>query len=364
MNALPIRIARDRRLVLRGRAVKGPLHLLPRHENGLTFAFGFALSTVPRLAEHLLARVGIRTRSNPNALRIVLQDRSERDGITDVELQEANGSVLALLEAKASGWPGLRQLSKYARRKGVVPGRTVIVALGVPPATSELLHGPLLRGRGGRVRLQLLRWVDVLSMVHDLRRRSGGLRGPILEQLQTLIEEVIGMQSYDREVGIRDVRYGSQYYRWFMESNLACSQPTDKTEPLFYAPCFSRAPYRHLGGIHYFGRIYYRGVLVRGRLGNRQTLLDDAKAVINATVARLKSRKTAQAQRAYLESLPKKWAQGLRRLASSGSRGSVTVWFLGDPIRLPRPLRKIGRQIPPGFSMTLESILSSDTFRC
>lgn len=366
MNAFPIRIARDPRLVLRGRAVEGPLHLLPLHENGLTFAFGFALSTVPRLVDHLLARVGVRTRSSPNALRIVLQDRSERDGITDVEIQEADGSVLALLEAKASGWPGLPQLSKYARRKGVVPGRTVIIALGVPPATPALAQKSFLQVRGRRVRLRVLRWVDILSMVNDLRRRTDGLHGPVLEQLQSLIEEVIGMQSYDREVAIRDVGYGSRYYGWFMENNLACSQPSDKTEPLFYAPCFSRVPYPHLGGIHYFGRIYFRGVLARGRRGNRQALLNDAQKVIDSVVARLKSKKTARDQRAYLKRLPEKWAQGLRQIASSKRTGAVAVAFLGDPIRLPRPLRKIGRQIPPGFSMTLESILSSEagTFRC
>jgi predicted ATPase len=108
-------------------------------------------------------------------------------------------------------------------------------------------------------------------------------------------------------------------------------------------------------GKSYFGRIYFRGVLVRGRRGNRQTLLDDAEAVINSAIARLKSRKTAQEQRAYFENLPKKWAQGLRRIASSRGKAPIAVWFLGDPIRLPRPLSKIGRRIPPGFSMTLAS---------
>jgi len=283
-----------------------------------------------------------------------------------MEIQEADGSVLALLEAKASGWPGLSQLSKYARKKGVVSGRTVIVALGVPPVTPALVRTLFLLGRRRRVRLRVLRWVDILSMVHGLRRRTGGLHSPVLEQLQSLIEEVIGMQSYDREVAIRDVRYGSPYYKWFMASNLACSQPSDKTEPLFYAPCFARVPYPHLGGIHYFGRIYFRGVLVRGRPGNREALLKDAQEVIDSAVARLKSKKTAEDQRAYLKRLPEKWAQGLRQIASAKRTGSVAVAFLGDPIRLPRPLRKIGRQIPPGFSMTLESILSSEagSFRC
>ena len=172
------------------------------------------------------------------------------------------------------------------------------------------------------------------------------------------------MQSYDREVAVRDVGYDSQYYKWFMESSLACSQPSDKTEPLFYAPCFSSAPYRHLGGSHYFGRVYFRGVLVRGKQGNRSIPLADAQAVIDAAVARLRQRKTAHDQREYLAGLPSKWAQGLRQIVSSETRGAVAVWFLGDPIRLPRPLVKIGRQIPPGFSMTLESILSSDRFRC
>src|SRR5262249_58710308 len=114
------------------------------------------------------------------------------------------------------------------------------------------------------------------------------------------------------------------------------------------------------------GRIYFRGVLVLGRHGNREALLSDARGVIDAAVARLKSRKTASDQRAYLKRLPEKWSQGLRQIASSKRAGAETASFLGDPSTLPRPLRKIGRQIPPGFSMTLEAILSSEagTFRC
>jgi hypothetical protein len=341
--------------------VTGPLRLLSLNENGLTFAFGFALSNVPRLADRLLERLGVRARGTRNTPRVILQERSARDGITDMELRAADDSVLALLEAKASGWPRLSQLSKYARKTGIVPGRTLIVALGVDPARSELVEKTFLAGRGGRVRFQMLRWVDVLSIVHDLRPRS-----PVLEDLQGLIREVIRMQSYDREVAIRDVRFGGPYHRWFMECNLACTQPSDKTEPLFYAPCFTRAKYRHLDGIHYFGRIYHRGLLVRGQRGNRQTLLEEARAVITSKLARLKSKKTRESERAYLQSLPKKWDRGLRQIASSRGGRSLTVWFLGDPIRLPRPLRKIGRQIPRGFAMPLEWILSSEagTFRC
>src|SRR6266498_2268878 len=113
MSALLTRIVRERRLFLRGQRVSSPLHLLPHHENGLTFAFGFALSNVPQLVDHLLARLGIRPHRSLNALRIVLQER-ERDGITDLELRTAQGSVIALLEAKTRGWPRLPQLSKYA----------------------------------------------------------------------------------------------------------------------------------------------------------------------------------------------------------------------------------------------------------
>lgn len=354
------------RLSLRGRAIHGPLHLLPLHENGLTFALGFALSTVPRLLYEILARVGTGSRDRRGSLRIVLQDRNVLYGITDIEIRREDGTVVALLEAKIKGWPGLIQLQNYAKRDSVVPGRTVLVALGVPPFPPDLVANRALRRGGRAIRLLALRWVDILSVVHRLRRTVKGTRGAVLVQLQELIEEVIGMQSYDREVAVRDVEYDSPYYKWFMENNLACSQPSDKTEPLFYAPCFSRAPYPHLGGIHFFGRIYFRGVLLRGRRGNARELFEEATATVDALVDRLKGRKTAGAQRTYLKGLPGKWERGLRQVAAGKRSGAVSVAFLGDPIRLPRPLRKVGRQVPPGFSMTLESLLSSEAgeFRC
>lgn len=50
---------RAHRPVLRGRAVEGPGTCFRARKNGLTFAFGFARSTVPQPVDDLLAQVRI-----------------------------------------------------------------------------------------------------------------------------------------------------------------------------------------------------------------------------------------------------------------------------------------------------------------
>lgn len=127
------------------RPVIGPLHLLSRSENGLTFAFGYALACVPRLLALFVAEFG--QRHPARDLRISLQE-PDKDGITDIELWIHGRRLLAIVEAKKGGWPGRKQLGRYAGRlhqKGVAG--SVLIPLGVPPqppAISEL--GRLTRG--------------------------------------------------------------------------------------------------------------------------------------------------------------------------------------------------------------------------
>lgn len=71
-------------LSLHGRAAPGPLHLLPRHENGLTFALGHALDASPRLLTAFWSELGLPGRPPKNGIRVALQEPAE-ECLTDCQ---------------------------------------------------------------------------------------------------------------------------------------------------------------------------------------------------------------------------------------------------------------------------------------
>ena len=111
--------------------MRGPLHLLDRNENGLTFALGYALASSRRLLRNLLDLVGagrVRLNETPHLL---LQERSS-EGITDLEIRTKRLHIV--LEAKKHGWPGKGQLQRYATKLSGFPGRKILCPLGTGPA--------------------------------------------------------------------------------------------------------------------------------------------------------------------------------------------------------------------------------------
>jgi hypothetical protein len=294
-------------------------------------------------------------------LSIALQEHHDQ-GITDIEFLGGDG-LLAVLEAKIGGWPGREQLSRYARRlKGQGTGRSVLVPLGVPPFSRTLSEIQKLCG----IPVVPLRWTEVLTLVGLALRPEESDEQRALAQLAMFIQEVIGMQSYNREVLVRDLSFEHASFRLFMDFDMYTCQPNEIAEPLFFAPCFTSARTRAGNGIHYVSRVYFRKVVA---LKNQEAVagaLEDAERVVAEKASALEGRKRARQQVSYLESLPVKWRAGWRYLRKEGWRDTSAVFFLGDPMRLPMPLKKQGKQVPIGFSMTMEQLMSAEpgTFLC
>lgn len=351
-----------RRLTLRGHEVTGPFQLLHRDENGLTFALGYLLSRSSYLLALFMAKLGLPTLNPSEDVDIALQEPG-KEGITDIEIRFAGRGSLVLIEAKVGGWPGIGQLSRYARRF-TSSGRTggALVALGVPPYSPTLWKLAELHG----VRLVALRWADLLQLVVDAVPSSDPQQRTQMEEYRRFIEEVIGMQSYDREVLIRDLNSQSSGYELFLERDMYVCQVKERAEPLFFAPCFVNAAIGANNGIHYVSRVYYKTVV---RLKDRsavQEALRHATEIVDRTIKPLRRRKGARRQVEYLRALPDKWARGLKSLAADRRRETNAVLFLGDPMRLPLPLKKHGYMVPMGFSMTMEQLMSAEpgSFNC
>lgn len=342
------------------RPVIGPLHLLSRSENGLTFALGYALACVPRLLQLFTASFG--QSNSARHLSISLQEPG-KDGITDIELWIPSRGLVAIVEAKKGGWPGRKQLARYANRlhhKGV--GRPALIPLGVPPQPPALSELRRLNG----VRVVSQRWADVLQLVSDALPGRNEHEAETLFELKALIQEVIGMRSYDREVLIRDLKIAHTSYELYLDHNLYACQVTERSEPLFFAPCFVGAKNRRANGIQYVSRVYCRSNVRLSSVASVRDALAEAMETVNRIAKPLRHRKTATEQLEYLEGLHKKWRRGFDVLDKKGWRDETAVYFLGDPIRLPIPLAKKGSMVPPGFSMTMEQLMSAQpgVFRC
>jgi len=343
------------------RQVDGPLHLLSRSENGLTFALGYALARVPRLLDLFLADLGL-NRSAAGRLSISLQE-PDKDGITDIELWLRKRRLLAIVEAKKDGWPGRAQLSRYAKRleqHGIV--RSALVPLGVPPQVPPISVIRQLRG----IQVMPRRWADVLRLVSDSLIGRKDEQADILRELKDLIQEVIKMRSYDREVLIRDLKIPHPSHELFLDHNIYACQTKERSEPLFFAPSFVGAKNRRANGIHYVSRVYCRSVVDIRKPETLKAAVDEAKDAVARIAKPLRARKTARDQLEYLDGLPHKWSRGVGVLREKGWRDQTAVFFLGDPMRLPVPLAKKGSMVPVGFSMTLEQLMSArpGTFNC
>jgi hypothetical protein len=340
------------------RPVSGPLHLLDRNENGLTFALGYALYLSYGLRKRLLETIGVSGRAISDRWSLSLQAAS-KDGITDLELHARHMHVV--IEAKKAGWPRRKQLQRYARKLANENGTRILCPLGAPPvALSTVRDWQPARG----IVLRHLRWTQILEIVLQAQNTDGS---PLLSELGDMIKETIGMQTYNREVLVRDLRYGSASYDLFFTGGLYICQPTEKAEPLFFAPCFSGQVTDVHKGIHYFSRVYYRTTFAIQDEQAAKQALEDAKVVIQTKIRALEKRKTTTDEIDYMKKLPAIWDHGVRCVRRRERPGERTVFFLGEPIPLPRPVHKMGKMIPLGFSISLEQLMKGGreaVFKC
>ncbi len=91
-----------------------------------------------------------------------------------------------------------------------------------------------------------------------------------------------------------------------------------------------------------------------------------AQEIIQRKIDNMAHRKRANEETAYLKGLPRKWEPGVRLVRKHWRKKSVALFFLGDPIRVPNPMKKQGFMVPLGFSMTLEQLMTAGraSFRC
>ncbi len=307
--------------------------------------------------KELLRALGVTHVASNRQYQLKLQERFTK-GITDIELHSSRLHII--IEAKKTGWATIGQLKRYANElsNSKYSGHRILCSLGVPPISAS----PARRwSPGNGITLKHLRWIDILRMVLEVQKRDGST---LLGEYARLIQEIIGMQSYDREVLVRDVTWGSGSFDSFFKHRLYRCKVKEIAEPLFFAPCFAGNVERIHKGIHYFSRVYYRTTFAFGDRNAVREALDEANSVIENKVKVLKNKKSGKDEIEYLKSLHALWTKGVS--ACKDLKQEHAVFFLGDPIPLPKPVFKKGFMIPSGFSMSLEQLMNGREaqFKC
>lgn len=165
--------------------------LLGRDENALTFALGWCLAKVPKLFAELASLLGVKKLGAE--LRVVLQEHSGTNGITDIELR-VPGQIACIIEAKV-GYepPSPEQLSKYAAKLNGVAEKSASKML-VVLAKSDRRDLWLQRHVPSEVLgvpIRVLSWGQVKAAIGRAYSASNNTGKSLLKQLRDFIEGIL-----------------------------------------------------------------------------------------------------------------------------------------------------------------------------
>jgi len=116
----------------------------------------------------------------------------------------------------------------------------------------------------------------------------------------------MALNARDLRERVRDLNVDNRSYAVYFDGNIYSCQARENAEPLFFAPCFTGSDRKLEDGIHYFSRVYFRGVIAKKDRRVLAETLQRATEVIDEKVGVLARRKTTKRAIEYLTSLPPK----------------------------------------------------------
>lgn len=283
--------------------VTTPFGLLGRDENALTFALGYTMQQCPRLLQKFLAAVGLkrlRLASLANA-EIRLQSRHDT-GITDIEVKLQH-KLHFIIEAKVGlNLPTLGQCKKYTKqlKSSTAPERRLVVL--VDREASRTLERYRERDKDCSQFLIWLYWAELREIVSNLAKEYApdSNEGRWARAFFDFVEREFHMRTYTDEV-------------WIVPA---------QTKPLW------------TGGwsfydTHVKGKIYYR--TKKDRYTNRKPLYIALRA--EGKVEFIQRVLTVEDEIKPVDRLPQ-----LKKVKGSWPSESHTIWYLSEPVALPRAI--------------------------
>lgn len=316
-------------LFLRSKKVTTPFALLGSNENALTYAFGFTLSKSPELLRWFLKEVGVVGVRNSQLSRakvhLQLNKRTKRENsFTDIEIH-LPGICHVIIEAKIGlAMPEIAQCQKYRRRlsKSNEPIQRLVVI--VENADESMIEDyrskdDLLADVLRHFNWQKLLPISVrLMLKNDTDQESRNW----LTAFYDFLDGVYQMRSFTTEVWILPVntephwKNGLSFWDMHRDYGIYFS-PTDRSV-----------------------RPLYIGFRVHGEM---------------ASLYRVEK---IEPKRRVIELIPK-----LKDSPDRWPRKELTVWHLGKPVQLDKPLRSGAGMFNRRVRCDLDLVLSSETVK-
>lgn len=336
--------------------VRSVFRLVGNDEDALTFALGYLLAQDPVFCDRLVRQFRIAPlKALSTGYAVHLQEVTDPGyGRRDIVVE--TDEMRVVFEAKIGGSePLAEQLLKYADEFKLWEShaeRALVVLTQV--RLSETIERDI-RARLSRQRIKFrsMQWHELIDLVLGYRPPANSPAiGFLFDEFIRYVRSDYQMGYYDAEIAIQDVnRLNAKIYE---ECWMYVTGPKDKKAPLYFAPYFTQQ--NRQPGLSMISRVLE---IENIRLIDKQ--IDD---VHDLNVPRGE----------HVE----RWRDGVARLRKRAKEEGffdkrVRLFYLGEPIKFVQapltkkaynaedPPKKIPNQIPKGFSLTFDEILTMGT---
>ena len=327
--------------------VQSIFRLVGNDEDALTYALGFLLALDPDLCAKLVRRFGVSpSKQFKLDYSVYLQEVTGLGfGRRDIVIESTD--MRLVIEAKiGNSEPTSEQILKYSSEKGLwqqYPTKAIVALTQVPlmKSTAEQVCLDLAKQD---IDFSVCQWHQVLDVL--LSHKSSGIRQYLLNEFIHYATKDYEMGYHDAEILIQDLnKLNADIYK---EGWVYVTSPKDKKMPLYFAPYLSGENAEP--GIQYMSRVLFV----------RNVKLSDGEPIPEPPSAEC----------------GKAWCKGLEDVQRRGEQEGFLdmesrVFYLDRPMLLTKvpltkrahnakePKKQIPQQIPKGFSMRFDELLSS-----
>ncbi len=281
--------------------------LLGKDETGLSKAFAYLVGKEPKALYRFLHRIGIKSKNTtPNFCMTAIEiEKCRNEGRTDIEIRQP-GKYHVIIESKIGNNKVLKQRKQYIKAfdQNNNEEKALCFITGINDYNKEIIE---------HVQIHNLSWLEISDMLDNKEFAESQITQDFLgfvrkgykmrEQKEILIQDLGEQAEINRyknyQVYRRGVVFGS---------------------PLYFAPHFTVKARQEEGeGIIYLSKVL--GILSL-KPNDIDNYTDDLK---NFTTD---------------EKLIKNWQEGVK--IDQEEEGPFSYFFLGEPLKLEKPLRKDG----------------------
>lgn len=172
--------------------------LIGQKENDISYSVGYTFANCPIFLEKFLKYLNIKTKYQPDNIKIKLQTHEKSKGFTDFEILQ-EGEFHIIIEAKR-GWnfPDKKQLKKYISRpsfKKSTAKTKLIVVFNESTVNYTKVH---FKGSPSKsIPAQVISWHTIRQLAFSAIKNSSNRESRLLKEIIKYLDKISTMQKVD-----------------------------------------------------------------------------------------------------------------------------------------------------------------------